>query len=172
MGKGFDEILTIVSDVAAFIPGMQWAPLAADAVVATDEMAHHKSPLGAVLSAVGNVAGQGLGSVLGNVGGNIAGGVGKEIGQVAGQVAGDVGAPKLLEPGLARMLGVNNTPPPTPSANLAPTKMGQSSGASAGGAPGGLNISGSTAPNIGPWATGGASQPSGSPLAQSQQKGI
>jgi len=51
MGKTFDEAISIISDVAGFVPGFQWAPIAGNAIAGTDE-ASRGDLLSAALSAV------------------------------------------------------------------------------------------------------------------------
>jgi hypothetical protein len=68
MGKTFDEALSIISDVAGFIPGFQWAPLVGNSVAGADE-ASRGDFLSAALSAVG--AGSGI---LGHAAGDAVGG--------------------------------------------------------------------------------------------------
>ena len=51
MGKTFDQAISIISDVAGFIPGFQWAPVAGNAIAGVDE-ASRGDLLSAALSAV------------------------------------------------------------------------------------------------------------------------
>jgi len=97
----------------------------------------------------------------------------------AAGTAASIGTQKVLEPGLANMLGMNKAPP-LPN-TIAPTKAPTSSnytgstgssGLGAGGAPSNLDISGSSAPKIGPWAGSTAPTKSLGAADPNQMKGI
>jgi len=67
MGKTFDEAISIISDVAGFVPGFQWAPVVGNAIAGTDE-ASRGDLLSAALSAV-SAGAPGITSGLGKAAG-------------------------------------------------------------------------------------------------------
>ena len=101
------------------------------------------------------------------------------IGSAAGTVGGYAGAQELASP-LSKILGVSSGGAPSAAAATAPTSSsGGGGGAGPGGAPGGLDIKGTTAPSVYPWVSAGSgSAPAqGTPIASGgapmqQAKGI
>ena len=126
--------------------------------------------------AAGNVADSALGasgasSGVADLASNLVRGVGSAVQDVGVSAA----APAVLDPILQRTLGISQgggTPPPTTSL-APPVKAGTGGGAGPSAGPGGLNVTGGTAPQIYPYtkqSSGGANI--GGPSAQQQPKGI
>jgi hypothetical protein len=204
MGKDIDQLLSVGGDILGFVPGFQWAPMLGNAISSADEISRGDFLTPILQNVVGPMAGKAAGQLGGEAvsaatgsalptaeGLNLASQVtgqssdflmkhaynpAEALGSAAASSAGSMGAQRALEPGLASILGLSG---PTASSAPATAKLSSPSsggGSGAGGAPGGLDIKGSTAPGIYPWvggSAGGAPASGGAvPGMVPQQKGI
>ena len=186
MGRTADEIISYVSDAAAFLTGNPFLAVAGNSLGAGDAAisGRNKDALSMGLGAVT----AGVAPAIGNAAENIVDPIlqaspldsatadlASNLVQGAGSLAGGAAASQAIEPGLASLLGISqpSTPASAPTTMKTVTSSG-SGGAGAGGPPGGLSISGSTAPNVQPWVGQNSSSTGGSTQNASQQqtKGI
>lgn len=187
MGKRtLDTVLSIGGDILAPFTGGASAVIG-NGVAGADEIAHGDilggvlnllgaggvNPLAQVGQQVGEVAGSELANVAGLPGQvlNTASQVGGAVGTAAADSATKFGAPAILDPILQRTLGISQggAPPTTPTQNMSPRTTGGGGGAGPSSGPGGLNISGGTAPQIYPYTKQSGGSPGGSAGAQQPQ---
>lgn len=123
-------------------------------------------------NAAGDVADKAIGaSGLGSGAADLASNLVRGVGTVAQDVGTQAAAPAILDPILQRTLGISQggAPPTTPTQNMSPKTTGGGGGAGPSSGPGGLNISGGTAPQIYPYTKQSSG---GSTGAQPQARGI
>lgn len=176
MGRSIDELIAYASDAAALVFGPEVA-IAGNTLAATDAgvSGRGKDALGFGLSAAtAGLAGPAGEAVRGVVDPIIqASPLDDAAANLASDLVAGAGAavPSLasgaLQPGLAKILGINQSAPPAgPVTSAAPTAkpVGAGGGAGPGVGGGGLDIQGGTAPQIYPYVkqpSGGSSQGSG-----------
>jgi len=181
-----DTVLSIGGDILApFTGGL--SAVVGNGVAGADELAHGDilggvlnllgaggvNPLAQVGQTVGEVAGSGIANAAGLPGQALIGAsqAGGALGTAAADSALKFGAPAILDPILQRSLGISQggTAPTTPTQNMSPKTTGGGGGAGPSSGPGGLNISGGTAPQIYPYTKQSSG---GSTGAQPQARGI